>query len=247
MAETTGTEIVRQALLARQRKNNISSIAKELQIAIPALEAFAFGQAGLPVEVLKQLAVYLFPNAELDTKIDRLRSANRQPSMSLPKPLPPCDPASLPYAWSGVRPERGPQPVVPAKPAPVKQQRPGWSDLDARPGPRRDRRSGLGDAARSNLHRSAALLQAALDDSRRLPCQLSIAAATPKSAVVLCAPKGCSGALERGVLGVARPWRRERSRLCDEVDCCGQSAIFELAEGGFPHLSKLRPTRVSGP
>ncbi len=56
----TGTDVLRQALSVRNRKINIAAMARDLGIANAALDAFAFGQAGLPPETLKALATHLF-------------------------------------------------------------------------------------------------------------------------------------------------------------------------------------------
>ena len=51
--------------------------------------------------------------------------------------------------------------------------------------------SGFDAAAKRRLHKSAAMLQEALDNSGRLDCStLAVAAATPRSAVILCAEYG---------------------------------------------------------
>jgi hypothetical protein len=50
---------------------------------------------------------------------------------------------------------------------------------------------GFDAAAKRRLHKSAAMLQEALDNSGRLDCStLAVAAATPRSAVILCAEYG---------------------------------------------------------
>src|SRR6266436_4057618 len=73
----TGTDVLRQALSVRNRKINIAAMARDLGIANAALDAFAFGQAGLPPETLKALATHLFG------EIDMLRPTTRAESRPL--------------------------------------------------------------------------------------------------------------------------------------------------------------------
>ena len=80
----TGTDVIRQALAALNKKFNIAALARDLNLSAGALEAFAYGHASLAPEALKALAVHLFNgHAEYDPAIDMLRAAKREK----PRPL----------------------------------------------------------------------------------------------------------------------------------------------------------------
>ena len=85
--QDSGQAILRRALATRNRKFNISLMARDLSIAPSALEEFAHGTASLTPEVLKALAGIVLdadydPNSrqaeaagEAGSQINRQRSA----------------------------------------------------------------------------------------------------------------------------------------------------------------------------
>jgi hypothetical protein len=79
MSETTGTELIRQALRARNAKLNLSIFGRDLGLSGDQLHNFIFADATLTPEALRKLADYLWAgNTQWDEATDRLRPTKRQ-------------------------------------------------------------------------------------------------------------------------------------------------------------------------
>ena len=121
MAETTGTDLIREALHIRNRKMNLVAHARNVGVGIDLLEGFIDGRRTLPDAVLRALAKELWPHTEFVPELDVLRPAMQEPAkplgvppqLSIPLPRYPAGPAQI-----------GPQPETPA-PAP-QPKRKGW-------------------------------------------------------------------------------------------------------------------------
>jgi hypothetical protein len=126
----SGTEAIRQALYARNKRFNLANLARDMGIASDALETFIFGKALLSTDALVKLTTYVWGGAfEYDAATDRLRPTNRQEPKTLGRGAPPIDPAKLPTfpRWDEAQPLRAPVPADPVT-QPEKQKRPGWID-----------------------------------------------------------------------------------------------------------------------
>ena len=111
----SGTEAIRQALYARNKRFNLANLARDMGIASDALV---------------KLTTYVWGGAfEYDAATDRLRPTNRQEPKTLGRGAPPIDPAKLPTfpRWDEAQPLRAPVPADPVT-QPEKQKRPGWID-----------------------------------------------------------------------------------------------------------------------
>ena len=124
MSETTGTDLIRNALFARNAKVNLANFGRDMNLNANQIHAFIFQDASLPADKLQAICHYLWAgNTEYDPVNDRLRPAKRDE----PKPqgiLPTLD-MELPKYRAGPA-GRGPQPTRDT-PTPVKSKvRPGW-------------------------------------------------------------------------------------------------------------------------
>ena len=121
----TGTDAIRQALVARSTKVNIGGLARELGLSVAALEAFMYGRSGLAPEVLDALTKVLFDGrATYDPSIDRLRPAKREEPRPLGVPPPPItEMMTLPVYQAGPPPRQ-----TGYGPPPPKARRTGWVD-----------------------------------------------------------------------------------------------------------------------
>ena len=104
----TGTDAIRQALVARSTKVNIGGLARELGLSVAALEAFMYGRSGLGPEVLDALTKVLFDGrATYDPSIDRLRPAECEEPRPLGVPPPPItEMMALPVYQAGPPPRQ---------------------------------------------------------------------------------------------------------------------------------------------
>jgi hypothetical protein len=75
MTETTGTDVLRATVKARNKTPHaLSLLADEIKgVGVGALEAFFVGKIDLSVEAKKQLAEVLYQNAEFNAEADRLQ------------------------------------------------------------------------------------------------------------------------------------------------------------------------------
>ena len=118
-----GATVIRQALAARNKKFNIGGLARDLGLSVAALEAFAYGRAGLAPEVLEALAKVLFDGrATYDPAIDRLRPVEREEPRPLGiRPPPITEMMTLPTYKAGPAPAQ-----TGYGPPPRKARRAGW-------------------------------------------------------------------------------------------------------------------------
>jgi hypothetical protein len=126
--ETTGIDVLRAATKSRRFKGHLGLLARDLQVTIGDLEAFADSGKQLPPAVLQALAKELF-NAELDVEANKLRSLNKAETKPMGISLPPFDP-NAPVAYPG-RPDLraggitlGPPSMMPSQLRPAR--RAGW-------------------------------------------------------------------------------------------------------------------------
>jgi hypothetical protein len=118
---TTGTDVLRAALFARNAKLNLGGLARDLGLASATLEDFIAGRAVLLPEVLCAITKELLPGAEYDPSIDRLRPANKTEPRPMGIARPPIEFATAPLSCGP------PRPVEPT-PSPPHQAKPGWAD-----------------------------------------------------------------------------------------------------------------------
>jgi hypothetical protein len=117
-----GAEVLRAALAARARKHPLGPYARDVEVALPALEAFATGGAKLAPEVLERLAERLFVHTRYDRDSDLLVPIRETATLPLGRPAP-IDFAKL-STWRGPAGPIAPRPASEApKPRP---RRPGW-------------------------------------------------------------------------------------------------------------------------
>ena len=95
-------------------------------LGLSQLEDFGDGKANLKIEIIKKLAMTLFPHSVYDAEAGLLRSANRTPARGFVTP-PPFDATKSPHYFKidPSKPVIGPQPVEPQPPL-KKISRPGW-------------------------------------------------------------------------------------------------------------------------
>ena len=110
MTETTGTDRIRDALRVRNRKINLTPIARELGVNNATLEAFITGSAKLSPDLLKALTKELFPMSEFVPELDVLRPALQEPARLLGVP----PQLSIPLPRYAPGPGQGPRPVTDA-------------------------------------------------------------------------------------------------------------------------------------
>jgi hypothetical protein len=121
MTTTTGTDVLRKALKAR----NLAVLGKELSVPKHVLEEFMWGKRDIPPALKVSLTEYIFGGAiTFDNTIDRLRSSNRTEPTPLGVKPPPCVRSNVKYVVGGMN-GIGPQPVKPVKALP-KVPRLGW-------------------------------------------------------------------------------------------------------------------------
>jgi hypothetical protein len=128
---TTGTDVLRQTVKARNRSPHaLSLIASEIAgVGVSTLEDFAAGKIDLKVETLQALTRILYPHAEFDAERDLLCSANKQEAKPMCTAYPArFDPKSSPHymPFNPDQPRTAPQPVK-AEPPKPKASRPGWA------------------------------------------------------------------------------------------------------------------------
>jgi hypothetical protein len=115
MTETTGTGIIRGALLNRAKHGHLGLTARDLGVGIGALEEFCYGRGQLPPATLQALAKDLFPHAEWDEATNLMRPVNRIEPKPLGVPPPPFKRKPLtfktgaPPAQTGYGPAREPE------------------------------------------------------------------------------------------------------------------------------------------
>ena len=73
-AITTGTDLIRQMLRARNKRTNFAILARDLGISSDTLHAFIDAKRSLPIPVLQGLTKELWNgHAVYDPEVDRLR------------------------------------------------------------------------------------------------------------------------------------------------------------------------------
>ena len=124
MSDTTGTEIIREALRTRKSKQNFAIVARDLGISSETLLAFCDGKRSLPNAVLQALVKELWHgHAEFDPVTDRLRPTVQD----LPRPMGirPENTLPLPKYQAGAA-QVAPRPVKEPVPDAKVKPRPGW-------------------------------------------------------------------------------------------------------------------------
>ena len=122
MSETTGTDVIREALRVRNRKSNLIAIARDIQVSPHLLDSFIERKASLSPDILRKLTTELWGGqAEFDAELNLLRSANKTPPMSMGSRPPRCERKPVDHPGYTM----GPQPVKPERPK-AKTPRPGW-------------------------------------------------------------------------------------------------------------------------
>jgi hypothetical protein len=122
--ETTGSDLLRQTVRARNAAKNAGWIAREVGVANEALHNFANGNGTLPTEKLHALTKLLFNGHALyDERLDRLRKAKQEEPKPLCTAYPPIAVGTAFVPHSGI----GPQPLNPEKPKPALKTKPGWA------------------------------------------------------------------------------------------------------------------------
>ena len=83
--QVTGTSIIRAALRARNRKINLSTMARDLDMQITLLEDFAEGRAKtLAPDLLRKITTYIWTNGtRYNAEADALESNNVTPPTTL--------------------------------------------------------------------------------------------------------------------------------------------------------------------
>ena len=118
-----GTDAIRAALAARNKKLNLAALARDHAIPADTFENFIAGRTKLSPEVLALLATVLFNgHAVFDASIDRLRPAKKQEPRSLGVRPPPFVPDPITF-HAAPPPPRQTGYALSQKP---KQQRAGW-------------------------------------------------------------------------------------------------------------------------
>ena len=83
----SGQALLRQALAAHNMKRNLVTMARDVGVPSPALEAFAYGSASLSPDVLKALALRIL-DAVYDPLTDKLSNgASQEPRLMGNRPL----------------------------------------------------------------------------------------------------------------------------------------------------------------
>jgi hypothetical protein len=122
----TGTDALKQALRVRLKKGHQARLSRDLNVAMMSLGEFAFGDALLPVDVMRALARELWEgHAEYDAEADMLHSASTAPWKSLGV-HPPAAIAGKKYPVGTVA--AFPRAEVPVTPQPMRPRRAGWID-----------------------------------------------------------------------------------------------------------------------
>ena len=81
---TTGTDYIRKALYARNKKLNLGNLARDMGVPSDLLERFIEGTASLQPPILCALALDLFAGSRIfDPEADLLRPAKKQSPTSL--------------------------------------------------------------------------------------------------------------------------------------------------------------------
>jgi hypothetical protein len=95
MAETTGTDLVREALRGRNRKLNLAVMARNLNMSSERLDAFSEGRLALPPDIINAIVKELWNgHVVFDADADALTSANKAELTFSGIAPPPFDPAS---------------------------------------------------------------------------------------------------------------------------------------------------------
>jgi hypothetical protein len=124
MSEVTGTDLLRQALKARNAKLNLSTFGRDLGLNGDQIFDFIFNAAPLTADQKRKLAEYLWPHTVWDEATDRLMPAKRDPAIPMGV-LPQLDPKLLPTYRPGAA-QTAHRPVNDSPPTPKPKQRPGW-------------------------------------------------------------------------------------------------------------------------
>jgi hypothetical protein len=119
----SGSDVLRAATRARNKGAAFALLARDLDIGIAALDAFARGEGTLPDAIMSALAKHIFgDNVTFDAARNLLVRAKRVPipaGLLPPRYVPPPRPVSAP----------SPPPIRSDKPPPVQPKgRPGWAD-----------------------------------------------------------------------------------------------------------------------
>jgi hypothetical protein len=123
----TGTDVLRNTLVARNKKINLGGLARDLGLPSSVLDDFIAGRCDLAPQVKQALTARLFDHAEFDPTLDRLRPANRAAPKALGVAPPPFAPgAPLPVNPGGAR--LGQSLRSRALSTAAKLVRPGWSE-----------------------------------------------------------------------------------------------------------------------
>jgi hypothetical protein len=132
----SGADVLKRTLATRNKKINISRIARDVGLPVEALEAWLFNsaQARLAPEYMKKLAAVLYHGAGYDEVTDKLVPARKTEPTPLCAPdyVQPFNPAMAPYGvWDGKKPVSGPQDMTPGPPVSGKvKPPPGWSSSE---------------------------------------------------------------------------------------------------------------------
>jgi hypothetical protein len=83
---TTGTDVIRAALYARNKKTNLATMARDLNMQTGPLEDFAEGRLStLPPATLQKIAAYIWPNGTTyNAAADLLEHPNKGAAKALP-------------------------------------------------------------------------------------------------------------------------------------------------------------------
>ena len=121
---TTGTDVLRAALLARAHRGGyLAILARELNVGIGALDEFAHGKGKLPDAILNGLAQDIFgSNCSFDSERNLLVQAKQVP---LPSAVRPPLFVPTPKVYPLVSPLISSNPQPQAQP---KQTRAGWAE-----------------------------------------------------------------------------------------------------------------------
>jgi hypothetical protein len=125
----TGTDAIRAHAYSHCRRHHPGGLARDANVPIQKLEAFAYGKGELSHDELNGLARELL-YARLDPQTNLLHSLYPKPKTMPPPlaqpPFPPKDPRWLPFLWKP--PSSRPSTPEEIRAATAWRRRPGWAE-----------------------------------------------------------------------------------------------------------------------